>query len=167
MMHRLSLPARHLVRTLAFGLATLPLSASAGEVVCPDLAEVVQVAPCPTEEELLFTYTGYCSDDRRMYVQGPDVCKDYQLYRKFKNIALWETKDGAFHAYLSCDLPEETLRQAKPRQISVGKDGKMTRVACTYGPDIVFAYRSREACRSSETASACATDPAACKAICE
>lgn len=155
-----------LVRSLALTLATLPALAAAGEVVCPDLADVVQVANCPTEEELTFTYTGYCSDNSRIYGKGPDVCKDYQLYRKLKNVVLWETKDGAFHAYLSCDLPAATLKQLKPTRITVGKDGKMTRIACSYGPDVVFAYRSREACRA-DSAAACATDPAACRATCE
>lgn len=157
-----------LVRRLALSLIALPLFATAAELACPSLADVVQVANCPTEEELTFTYNGYCSDNRRMYTQGPDVCKDYQLYRKLKNVALWETKDGVFHAYLSCDLPQETLKQAKPTKVTIGKDGKMTRVACHYGggDDIVFAYRSREQCRA-DTAAACATDPAACKATCE
>lgn len=155
-----------LARRLALSLAALPLFATAAEISCPSLADVVQVANCPTEEELVFTYNGYCSDNRRMYTQGPDVCKDYQLYRKLKNVVLWETRDGSFHAYLSCDLTPDTLKQAKPTKVSIGKDGKMTRLACHYGDDIVFAYRSREQCRV-DTAAACASDPAACKAICD
>ncbi len=156
-------------RPLLLSLLALPLSAAAAEVVCPSLAEVEQVASCPTEEELTFTFTGYCSDNRRIYTKGPDVCKDYQLYRKLKNVVLWETKDGRFHAYLSCDLPQEKIRQAKPSKITVGKDGKMTRIACTYGEgtDILFAYRSHETCRPDAGAAACATDPGACKAVCE
>lgn len=161
MMHRLP----PLLRGLALSLAALPILATAGEVACPSLADVVQVANCPTEDELVFTFNGYCSDNRRIYTKGPEVCTDYQLYRKLKNVALWETKDGAFHAYLSCDLPPEAIRQARVTQVSVGKDGKMTRIACTYGPDIVFAYRSHETCRTD--AAACSADPASCKATCE
>lgn len=159
-------PIPPLARRLALSLLTLPMLATAAEVVCPSMADVVQVANCPSEEELAFTYTGYCSDNQRIYGKGPDVCKDYQLYRKLKNVVLWETRDGGFHAYLSCDLPAETLKQAKVAQITVGKDGKMTRVACSYGKDIVFTYRSHETCRA-EAAAACASDPAACRASCE
>lgn len=157
------------LRTLSFALtlAALPALAPAAEVACPNLAEVVQVANCPTEEELLFTYNGYCSDNARIYGKGAEVCRDYQLYRKLKNVALWETKDGSFHAYLSCELPAEALKQAKVSKITVGKDGKMTRVACSYGDGggIVFSYRSKESCRVDD-AEACAGNAAACKAIC-
>lgn len=153
-------------RTLGLLAVFFPLTTMAVEISCPSLTEAVQVANCPSEEELQFTYTGYCSDNRRIYTKGPDVCKDYQLYRKLKNVVLWETKDGTFHAYLSCDLSPETIRQAKVSQITVGKDGKKTRIACSYGKDILFAYRSSETCRI-ESAAACATDPTACKAVCE
>lgn len=152
--------------TFAFTLLTLPMGVAAAEITCPSLADVVQVANCPSEDELVFTYNGYCSDNRRMYTQGPDVCRDYQLYRKLKNVVLWETKDGKFHAYLSCDLPPDAMKQAKVSKITVGKDGKMTRVACSYGEDITFSYRTHETCRA-DSAAACATEPGACKARCE
>lgn len=146
--------------------AVLPATSLAAEIACPNLAAVKQVASCPSEEELLFTFNGYCSDNARIYGKGAEVCTDYQLYRKRKNVALWETADGAFHAYVSCDLPPEAVKQARVTQISVGKDGKMTRLACNYGEDLVFSYRSKEVCRA-ENAEACRSDPAACKAICE
>ncbi|MDP2135755.1 MAG: hypothetical protein Q8J99_19300, partial [Sulfuritalea sp.] len=60
-------------------------------VSCPDLATAVQVAACPAEEELSYTFTGYCSDNSRTYKGDTDVCTDYQAYRKLKNVALWES----------------------------------------------------------------------------
>lgn len=151
---------------LFLALAALPGLTAATEVACPDLATVTQVASCPTEDELLFTFNGYCSDNARMYGKGAELCTDYQLYRQKKNIALWETADGRFHAYVSCDRPPAAVKQARVSTIAVGKDGKMTRVSCSYGEDLVFSYRSKEACRV-DNAAACAGDPAACKAVCE
>lgn len=147
-------------------LAALPGIAAAAEIACPNLATAAQVASCPSEEELLFTFNGYCSDNARMYGKGAEVCTDYQLYRKKKNVALWETSDGSFHAYLSCDLPPASVKQAKVATIAVGKDGKMTRVTCGYDDDIVFSYRSKESCRV-DNAAACRDNTAVCKAVCE
>lgn len=54
-----------------------PLSvAMAAAVACPDLATAVQVGACPAEEELKYTFTGYCSDDARAYKGDTDVCTD-------------------------------------------------------------------------------------------
>lgn len=147
-------------------LAALPGVAPATEVACPSLANAAPVASCPSEDELLFTFNGYCSDNARIYGKGAEVCTDYQLYRRKKNVALWETPDGSFHAYVSCDLPPAAVKQAKVSKITVGKDGKMTRVACSYGEDLIFSYRSKETCRT-DGADACRSNPAACKATCD
>lgn len=147
-------------------VAALPAAAAATEIACPDLATAAQVASCPSEDDLLFTFNGYCSDNARIYGKGAEVCTDYRLYRQKKNVALWETTDGAFHAYVSCDLPPEAVKQAKASKISVGTDGKMTRVACSYGDGLVFSHRSKAVCRTAN-AEACAGDAAACKAICD
>ena len=82
--------------------SVIPL-ARADAISCPDLSAAVQVAACPTEEDLRFTFNGYCSDNARIYSKDADVCTDFQLYRKLKNVALWESGDGEFQAYVSCD----------------------------------------------------------------
>lgn len=137
--------------------------AAAETLVCPNLTTAVQVQTCPTEEELQYTFTGYCSDNARMYGKDHDTCASYQNYRKLKNIVLWETADGAFHAYLSCDLPAAAVKEAKATGVAVNKQGTMTRVLCSYGEDITFAHRTRSACKVE--AGACADG--ACKANCE
>ena len=53
--------------TLALFAASLSFSAVAANFSCPDLAGAVQVNACPTEEELKFTYNGYCSDNAKAY----------------------------------------------------------------------------------------------------
>lgn len=149
--------------TLVFGL--LP-SAWAATVTCPDLAQAVQVGACPAEEELKYTYAGFCSDDTKAYKGETDVCTDYRLYRALKNVALWESGDGVFNAYVSCDLPAGKLKGAKAAAIKVGKQGKMTQLVCSYGDGISFTWRTRAECKV-EAGANCAADPASCKASCE
>lgn len=149
---------------LALGCAAV-FPALAGEIACPDLATAVQVATCPSEEELKYTYTGYCSDNARMYGKDKDTCATYENYRKLKNVALWESADGAFHAYLSCDLAPAAIKAAKPKRVGVGPAGKLTRVACDYGDDIVFAYRTRAACKPAGDGACAEGKP--CKASCD
>jgi hypothetical protein len=137
---------------------------AAAELACPDLAAAVQVAPCPSEEELRYTFSGFCGDNARMYAKDTDTCVSYENYRKAKNIALWESANGEFQAYLSCDLSLAAVRTAKAQRIIVGKAGKLTRVACEYGQGIVFAHRTHAACKV-EGDGGCSGP--ACKASCD
>lgn len=136
----------------------------ADTVACPDLAKAVQVASCPAEEELKYTYTGYCADDAKAYRGETDVCKDYRLYRKLKNVALWESGDGAFSAYVSCDLAPAAVKGAKLSNIRLARQGRINLLVCGYGEGISFSYRTREECRIDPAD--CAANPATCKAIC-
>ena len=90
-----------------------PPLAFAATVPCPDLAQAVQVGACPAEEELKHTFTGYCSDDAKAYKGDTDVCTDYRRYRALKNVALWESRDGSFQGYVSCDLSPAPVRDAR------------------------------------------------------
>lgn len=145
---------------------TATTSLAATSVACPELTPAVQAGTCPTEEELLFTFNGYCSDNARIYGKGAEVCTSYASYRKLKNIVLWEIPATDFQAYVSCDLPGENFKGRKASAIAVSKQGKMTRLACSYGEGVTFTYRTHAECRV-ENAEACKTDPAACKASCD
>mgnify|MGYP005854759293 CR=1 FL=1 len=153
-----------LAALLAALAAALPVRAET--VACPDPARAVQVATCPSEDELRYTFNGFCSDDRRLYARDSDTCASYENYRKAKNIALWESADGAFHAYLSCDLPAGALQGLKPRSIAVSRQGKLTRIACSYAEGIVFTHRSKAQCRVIGRGD-CAADAAHCQAVCD
>jgi hypothetical protein len=142
------------------------LPAAAATVACPELAAAVQVGACPAEEELKHTYTGFCSDDAKAYKGETDVCKDYQLYRKLKNVALWESADGNFSAYVSCDRPPAQVKAAKATSIRVARQGKITLLVCGYGDGLGFTWRTRAECKV-DAATDCAADPASCKASCE
>lgn len=131
-------------------------SAQAGVVACPDLSAAVQVNACPTEEELQYTFKGYCSDNARMYDKDRDMllCVKYENYRERKNIALWESADGAFSGYLSCDLKAADIKAAKPTALAIERKNGMTRVICTYGGGQVFTHRIRAECKPTGTAEA-------------
>lgn len=148
---------------LALLVAPLSPAAVAATVSCPDLATAVQVGACPAEEELRYTFNGYCSDDAKAYKGETDVYTDYQLYRKLKNVALWESADGVFNGYVSCDRAPASVKSAKVSGVRVGKVGKMTQLVCSYGEDIRFTHRTRAECKA-EGAADCVG--AACKANC-
>jgi hypothetical protein len=145
-------------------LALLPAAAhAAGTVSCPDLSAAVQVATCPSEAELKYTFTGYCADAARMYDKDP-ACADEKVYRQKKNVALWESRDGSFQGYVSCDLSPASVRDARAARIAVTRVGNLNRIACTYRHGIVFTQRTRAACKVAGDGD-CATGD--CKASCD
>lgn len=140
--------------------------ARADTVVCPsDMTGVIQLGACPSEEDLRLTFRGYCSDNQRMYDQGRQLCLDYETYRSAKNVSLWETADGKFDGYLSCDQSAQQRAEMRPNSIKVNIQGSVTRVVCSYREDAVLTHRTKAKCVVDQ--GTCATDPNACKAICE
>ena len=151
---------------LALLLACALPGARAGTVACPDLQTAVQVGVCPTEEQLKYTFVGFCSDDAKAYKGETDVCTDFQRYRQLKNTVLWESADGVFDAYVSCDLPKEVLQRSTVTGIGFGKPGKLTQLVCSYANGVHFIYRTRAQCQLDSGAD-CAANPASCKAHCQ
>lgn len=149
-------------------LAVLSASghAPASPLSCPDLAQAVQIGHCPGEEDLRFTFNGYCSDNARIYGKGSEVCTDFQKYRDLKNIVLWESADGLFDAYLSCDLPADAVKQARATRMALVKKGSITQLTCHYGDRIALTHRSKANC-TLEGDGDCAAHPATCTARCE
>jgi len=160
----LKTPRAWLLAALLLG-SGLP-AAFGGSLSCPDLSAAVQVGACPSEEELRYTFTGYCSDDAKAYRGETDSCTDFALYRQMKNVALWESKDGAFDAYLSCELPKDALKQAKASAVRVARQGKITQLVCNYGNGVTFTHRTRAQCTVDSGAN-CAANPSSCKADCD
>ena len=143
----------------------LPLPAHAESITCPSLPSAVQVGACPGEEELRYTFRGYCSDNKRMYDQGEQLCLDYGIYRAAKNLSLWESADGRFGGYLSCDTQKGARDAAKPVEIKVSTQGTMALVACTYANNDKLTYRTKARC--TPAAVSCTTDSSACQVNCE
>jgi hypothetical protein len=158
---------RRLLAFLSLLAACWAAPAVAGETLaCPELAGATQVNACPTEEELQMTYTGFCSDNARMYAKDNEPCVRYELYRKQKNVALWESKDGRFDGYVSCDLPREEVARLRTTGMQIAAQGKVNKVVCAYPQGVAFTHRTRAACRIVD-AKACAADAAACSARCD
>jgi hypothetical protein len=152
--------------TVLLFLVGIGATARADNVSCPTLSTAMQVAACPSEEELRVTFIGHCSDDARGYdLAEIDTCVNYASYRRRKNIALWEVGDK-FQGYLSCDLPADAVRQLKPAGIAVKTQGTLTRVVCSYPQGVTFVHRTKKQCRV-EGSGNCEADPAACTASCE
>lgn len=151
---------------LAVLLSSLSLTASAAPRVCPDLSAAVQVNACPTEEELKFTYNGFCSDTAKAYANQTDSCIRYEDYREMKNVAMWESKDGVFSGYVSCGLPVGKVKALKPTGMAVATQGKLNKLVCAYPEGVNFTYRTKGAC-AVDNAKACTSDPASCKASCD
>lgn len=154
-------------RLVALILIFGSLAAARAETLsCPQLSDAVQVGACPSEEELKYTFNGYCSDNARMYGKDTDACTDYQQYRRMKNTAAWEAADGTFQAYVSCDLAAASVKSAKASSIAAVKQGKITQLLCTYQDGIVFTYRTRAECKV-EGDSRCGSKTPACTATCD
>ena len=151
---------------LAVLFSSLSLTASATALVCPDLAQAVQVNACPSEEELKHTYNGFCSDTAKAYANQTDSCIRYEDYRVMKNVAMWESKDGVFAGYVSCALPVGQVKALQLNGMKVEQQGKLTKLVCSYATDVNFTYRTKGACVVSN-APACASNPASCQATCD
>jgi len=146
----------------------IALPAAAADIPCPDLATATQVAACPTEDELRYTFMGYCGDNARLYGKDAITCTSLENYKKLKNIALWETAGGEFQSYVSCELDTAVVKAAKPLRIAVdtvGKGGTLRRITCDYEHDIVFTQRTRAACKVEGDGDCTGGKP--CKAVCD
>lgn len=146
-------------------LSLLGAGVQAETMSCPDLGTAVQVNACPTDEELQYTFKGYCGDNTRMYDKGEQVCTDFALYRLLKNVSLWETKDGRFDGYVSCETGIVPLAQGRAVKLVVSKQGSVTRVACSYDVGVTFTHRTKAKCTA--TVEDCSGAQGTCKAECE
>lgn len=155
-----------LLNLAALALAISGAPVAAANFFCPSVTKVVQVGTCPSEEDLRYTYHGFCSDNQRMYDRKTEGCIDYRQYREMKNTSLWESADGEFQAYLSCEAPASKRAAARAVKVAVSTKGGITQVVCTYDQGFSFTRRSRDRCTALPEA-ACATDPAACGVSCE
>jgi len=145
-MHRRTQPFKALIGLcLAAGL--LSGAAQAANHACPDLKTAVQVAACPTEAELKYTYMGFCGDNARLYGRDVLTCSTFENYREAKNIAMWESADGKFSGYLSCNVPAEQIHASKPLRMSSDSKNGLTRLVCDYENDHRMVYRSKQTCK--------------------
>jgi len=133
-----------MIRRLAFVLSLVALPAVASEVTCPDLAAIAQVGTCASEPELKLGFTGYCSDNQRLYDKEDGTCLSFDHYKKVKDVSLWEA--GEFQGYLHCSQPAEAIKASRYKHMGAIRIGAMTRVVCTYDNGIDLTYRTKASC---------------------
>lgn len=158
---------------LRAGLVGLLLTGAAGAVhaggrtlSCPDPATLKRVATCPSEAELRYTFTGFCSSNERLYGRDTELCTSFERYRQAKDVALVESADGEFQGYLSCSISPQALQNLKPRGVAVSRKGSLTRVICSYADDVTLVHRTKSECKAM-SAERCAADAQACTVSCE
>lgn len=155
---------RPLRRLAPLALLLTALASHAQTLSCPQPEQLRQINACPTEEQLRANFHGFCGDDSKAYQGQTGPCSDYQVFRRLKNTALWESADGAFDGYLSCEAPAPVIAKSSLTSMRVTKKGSITAVVCHYGPDVQLTHRTRKACT---VPASCASDPAQCQAVCE
>ena len=106
---------------LALTLLTLSTGTLAATVACPDMKSAVRAGVCPTEEELLFTFNGYCSDNARLYRKGHGGLQRPGLPEDEERRALGKSRRG-IQGYVSCEMPESQLKALKPTAIAANKE---------------------------------------------
>lgn len=143
-------------------VAALP-AAAATTLNCPALDTVKQVAACPTEEELRYTYLGYCGDNARSYDRDEITCATFESYKQFKNIALWESADGRFSGYLDCNVDARTIQAAPARLMRVEERRGINQLICEYEGGHRLVHRTRAQC----TVDVAACNGPGCSASCE
>lgn len=144
---------------LMAGAAAMP-AAAATTLNCPTLDTAVQVAACPSDAELRYTFLGYCGDNARMYDGDQIVCSSFESYKQFKNTALWESADGSFSGYMDCNVDAQLIRTAPPRRMLVEQRRGITQVVCEYDNGHRLVHRTRAQCTVEEadcSGAACAT----------
>ncbi len=144
---------------------TFSVSVGAAQHACPELSNAAQVNACPTEDELKHTYSGFCSDNGKAYAKETDSCLRYEDYRDMKNTARWESQDGLFDGYVSCGLQPAKVKSLKATAMRIERQGKLTKVVCSYAEHINFTLRTKASCVIDD-AKACAENAANCRANC-
>jgi len=115
---------------------------------CPDISKSAKVGGCPSDDELkrMFSTTCGWQDTENENPHAKGICKNYSLFRKAKNTALWESGDGKYEGYLSCDTKENEIKASKLVKISIGQKLEWYRVICTYEGGSELVLRTRETC---------------------
>ena len=159
----LTLRARSALLALALPAALFAGAAHAETLSCPALDKAVQVAACPSDAELQYTFMGFCGDNARLYGRDVFTCATFENYKAVKNTALWESANGAFSGYLSCNVDADLIRASKAVKMSAEKKNNLTRLICDYENDQRMVMRTKATC----TVEAADCTSGECRATCE
>ena len=143
---------------------------------CPDITQAKQVAECPAEDELIQMFFSTCGsrDTEKENPHAKGFCKSYQMFLQRKNTALWESADGEYLGYVTCNIPAERIKAGKLNSISLLQRGTMDKISCSYEEGTVFTLRTRQNCaipgskpKGMQMSLDCAAGGSECKAICK
>ena len=169
---RSMLPASVVAATL---LLCTAVAAAKSTIHCPDLSQARQLAECPAEADLKRMFKITCGFERDPDAEKPELCDSYTEYKRRKNVALWESADGEFMAYVSCSIPVQQVKQSAVTGITVSQKNGLYKVSCLYQGGTRFTHRTRSVCRipgvkpqpTVVIRSECGPDAASCKVECE
>lgn len=163
------------ILALAAALFVTASPAMAGtEYACPDLSQAKQVANCPSEAELKQMFRSTCGGENAPDAKEPELCDAFAEFKRQKNNALWESADGEFMGYVTCNRPAAEIKKGMAAGIGLGRRAGMTKVTCIYDGDVRLSMRTRQACTvpgmevgKRGPMPTCGPDPASCKVTCE
>lgn len=149
---------------------------SASVYTCPDISKSAKIGSCPSDSELKRMFKSTCgwSDLENENPHAEGICRSYSIFTKAKNTAYWESSDGRYDGYLSCDKKESEIKASKLIKISLGQKRQMNRVICGYEGGSELVLRTRENCEIPESkllgryiGRMCGAGDKDCKAVCE
>lgn len=143
---------------------------------CPDIAQAKQVGDCPSDEEMKRMFMSSCglSDTKGENPHAKGLCKNFVMFSKAKNTALWESGDGEYMGYITCDQPAAKIKAGKLIKVSLGQKGVMDRIICGYEGGAELVLRTRQTCEipgaiiiGRYMGRYCSEGDKDCKAVCE
>jgi len=143
---------------------------------CPDISKSAKIGGCSSDDGLKRMFNATCGwqDTEKENPHAKGICKNYSLFKKAKNTALWESSDGKFDGYLSCDKKENEIKASKLVKISTSWKREWNRVICTYEGGSELVLRTRETCEIPDAkllgryiGRMCEVGDKNCKAVCK
>jgi len=155
--------ARAALLALALPAALFASAAHAETLSCPALDKAVQVAACPSDAELQYTFLGFCGDNARLYGRDVLTCASFENYKAVKNTAYFVLLTVIPGTDLNCNLDTALLRGSRALKMRVEKKNGLTRLICDYENDQRMVMRSKGTC----TVEAADCSGGECRARCE
>jgi len=163
------------VLCIFFAMVAQPVWAE-NTYTCPDIAKAVKVAECPSEDELVRMFDSTCGskDTQGKNPHAKGFCTSYKTFKMAKNTALWESADGEYMGYVTCNVPVDKIKAGKLQKISLGQKRVMDRIICSYEGGGELVLRTRETCKipgavvlGRYMGRKCGVDDQDCKAVCK
>lgn len=143
-------------------------------LLCPDMAQAKQVGECAAEDEIksMFKRTFGLSCDPQ--AKDSMECEKYAQFKMKKYSALWESSDGVFMGYVTCNSSAAEISKAKPSSVSISQKNGLHKITCKYQEGVSLSMRTRNDCRVTDatgatviTRASCKGDASNCKIVCD